>query len=530
MKTHKFRNALEKEQATNVSAIESEQHRSIAMDSMKHEINEQLMQLQIINKSFILGHTTNAFYIFDLIHSNIVLWNNDFGSINTLKVIDDDTILIFTNDHKAFSIQLKRLDELFVDQITIEKYEDAIKILQKNISYFKNKLHNVKFRKYLAILRDKWQNTDCEKSLEQFFDRFDEIILQLDNNDDVDESSDVFTPNKNPKTIESMSEKDNQHEFNNSEIVSDELYHSSEKLNATNVQLELKTLAEEQKVLRNLFFIYKSLKISKFNIRERYAEFFDNYDLHGIKKLLNSLQDMILKNDCDATEFEAKKTCAYIYLNYVKEDCLFSPESESFALDCILLVNSQDTVASNTQRCQHCNFPLTVSGTIANMKFTEKIELIVKRLYKRNENQRLFKIIDHIPAAMIILLKVIAVQYSNKSITEENEQFIIDLFFACIFLPEAAVKNSQIFHTYEFWKCLASRLLRLHNDKDIQCIRCRTFSKVSQVDPQFSYDNVFQQCLFFLPSVAALQLLNELANLIPSDQISRKFYVKCLLG
>lgn len=539
MKTHKFKNALEKEAATSASG-EAESGRIGRMESMKHEINEQLVHLQIINKSFILGHTSNAFYIFDLIHSNIVLWNNDFASINTLKVIDNDTIVIFTNDYKSYSIQLKRYDERFFDLIHLEQYENGIEMLQKHISYFKNKLHNGKFRKYLGILRDKWpiDSIDCEKPLDEFFQRFDEIcgaeqFLRSSKQDECDDGMDVFerkqSNNSQLRTIEAILDKEN--DLNNSE--NDESYQLNEKLNASNAQIqcELKTLAEEQKVLRNLFFIYKSLKISKFNIRERYAEFFDNYDLHGIKQLLNALQDMIMKNDCDATELEAKKTCAFIYLNYVKEDCLLSPESEGFALDCILLINSPDTVTCNTQRCQQCNFPLSVSGTVATIKYIEQMELIIKQLVRRNDTQRLFKIIEHIPVAMLILLKMWTMQHCHKSMSKENEQFIIDLFFACVHQPfDSIVQTCTTFHTYEFWKCLALRLLRLHDDMTIQCIRCRAFSKVNQVDAQFSYDNVFQQCLFFLTPLDALQLLNELSNLIPSGAIKKCFYLKCLLG
>lgn len=548
MKTHKFKNALEKEQATNIGDIQfdeqQQQHRN-RLDSMKHEINEQFVHLQIINKFFILGHTTNAFYIFDLIHSNIVLWNNDFGSINTLKVISDDTILIFTNDHKAFSIQLKRLDDIFFDTIIQKQYEDAIQLLQKHITYFKNKLYNVKFRKYLSVLRDKLHDSDSEKPLEHFFNGFDEMFLELSENEECELSNDVFpikhSNSLHPRTIESLAEKENQNKFNHTELCSsdnfsEELYHSNEKIDTPNdqIQFELKTFAEEQKVLQNLFFIYKSLKISKFKtMPNSYAEFFDKYDLHGIKRLLNALQDMILESDCDVTEFEAKKTCAYIYLNYVKENYLFSHESESFITDCLLLVNSQDNVTNHTQRCQHCNFPLTASGSMEHLKYTEKMELIVKRqVLKKEKLDSLYKIIDHIPAAMVILLKVIVAQYGNRSISDIE---ITDLFFACFHhqsecVLDSSVQSSEVFHSYDFWKSIFQSINRLHHDMTIKCIRCHEFSKVNCIDQQFSYDNVLNQCLYFLPPVTALTLLNELANMIPSDAISRKFYVKCLLN
>ncbi|XP_055307235.1 BLOC-2 complex member HPS5 homolog isoform X2 [Sitodiplosis mosellana] len=537
MKTHKFKNALEKKQATNFGDIPSYGKKKSRIDSMKPGINDQLIDLQIVNDFFVLGRSTEVFYIFDFIHSNIVLWNSDFGSINTIKVCDD-TIFIFTNDHKAYALQLKRLDELFFQLFDMEQFAHGIHLFQKNISYFKNKIYTKMFQKYIAILRNKWHDSDSENPLDDFFHRFDEMFFSMNKNEECTILTDNISSQNSNKShlsvFESVPEKDNQDKKKFTEkYYNDNLTEEfNEKIDTPNtqIQFELKEFAEEQKMLRNLFFIYKSLKISKFNIRERYAELFDNYDLRRIQQLLRALQDMILENEYGTTEFEAKKTCAYIYLNYVKDDCLVSHESESFIIDCLLLVNSQNNATNSTQRCQLCNFPLTVSGTLENLKFMEKVELVVSRLVRRNENHKLFRIIDEIPTVLIILLKIHAAQNCNRSISDID---ISDLFFSCVHLQyflHPIMQNSQLFHTYEFWKCLASRFILLHDEMAIQCIRCRAYSKVNCIDPEYSYDNVFHHCLLFLPPISVLMLLNELANLIPSDAISRKLYVKCLLN
>ncbi|XP_055307237.1 BLOC-2 complex member HPS5 homolog isoform X4 [Sitodiplosis mosellana] len=118
-------------------------------------------------------------------------------------------------------------------------------------------------------------------------------------------------------------------------------------------------------------------------------------------------------------------------------------------------------------------------------------------------------------------------------ICEYEDLLLVSNFTKCILcntITEEYKQNSQLFHTYEFWKCLASRFILLHDEMAIQCIRCRAYSKVNCIDPEYSYDNVFHHCLLFLPPISVLMLLNELANLIPSDAISRKLYVKCLLN
>lgn len=424
MKTHKFKMALENKQTINFNCIQSYEQNLSNVHSMRHEINEQLVDLQVISKSLVLGHTTNIFYIFDFIQSTIVLWNGGFGSIHTLKVCDD-TIFIFTTDHKAFSVKLKRLDDY----------------------------------------------------------------------------------------------PENEEKFDNIEEYHENVNYSIEQIDASDPQIEFESKNSTEDI-RNLFFIYKSLKTvgNDTNIfRERYAELFDNYDLNGIQQMLNALQDMILENEYGCTEFEAKKICAIIYLTYVSSNGLYLNDSESFIIDCLILVNSQNTVTNDTQRCQHCNFPLPLMPVKTDtLKFTEILIFFVRKLVNRNENEKVFKIIDEIPPAIMILLKVI---------TNFNENFdISNLYFQYFLHP-----NAHIFHTYDFSRLFLSRLILLHDEMVIECIRCRAHSKVSHIDSKYSYDNVLQHCLGFLSPLTILRLLNELANFIPSDAISRQFFVKCLL-
>lgn len=427
MKTHKFKMALENKQAINFNCIQSYEQDLSNVHSMRHEINEQLVNLQVISKSLVLGHTTNIFYIFDFIQSTIVLWFGGLGGIHTLKVCDD-TIFIFTNDHKAFSVKLKRLDDRPEDEDNYEKY-DNIEEYHENLKY----------------------------SIEQI---------------------DAPSPQ---------------------------------------IEFESKTCTED---IRNLFFIYKSLKTlgNDTNIfKERYAELFDNYDLDGIKQMLNALQDMILENEYGITEFEAKKICANIYLTYVNSNELFLHDSEGFVTDSLIRVNSQNTVTNATQRCQLCNFPLTLMPATTNtVKFTEILKFFIGKFVNRNEDERVFNIIDEIPTAMMILLEVINNFNGNFDIS--------NLYFHYFLHPDA-----HIFHTYDFARLFLSRLILLHDEMVIECVRCRAHSKVTHIDPKYQYDNVFQHCLGFLSPITILRLLNELANFIPANAISRKFFVKCLL-
>lgn len=453
LKTHKFKSIIESEPPIDIdfSTFDSkcDDH-----DFTKHQINEQLFDLQNLNRSLMVARTTNAFYIFDIERSSVVLWTNRFGNIHTIRAVNGEpnSFLLFTTDQKAYTFQLNRSEALFYE--TIDNKEQ--------------------YSNDTEIIYEEKRNHDTTS------------YINLDN-----KLKDLTLAEKKPIG-----------------------------------------LSEEDKILQNLFFIYKSLKVSKFNLKDRYAELFDAYDFHDIKKFLHFLQAMIVENDNDVTEIEAKKICAEIYLDYIKIDSIhdFSEEFETFILDCFVLVNAPVIEDCHVQRCDDCNFPLIVSKI--NLKHSNIAEKLVKKLIEYKKNEILFNVIVSVPATIGILLENLLTGSVHFETEFDN---IIDIFFACgsqTNIVQFSERCEQL-KTYNFWSEFFSRLIRLHNQNLIQCIRCKKTCKINfkliESEPFYSYNYAFNKCVHFMNGSVALQLCLNAAKHIPCNGIDRNFFIECLL-
>lgn len=292
-------------------------------------------------------------------------------------------------------------------------------------------------------------------------------------------------------------------------------------------------LSEEDRILQNLFCIYKSLRVSKFNLKDRYAELFDAYEFDDIKKFLNFLQVMIVENDNDVTEIEAKQICAEIYLDYIKVESIqnFSKEFETFILDCFILVNTTGNRDCHTQRCDACTFPLTVSKL--DIKYPNVAEVLVGKLLENKKKETLFDLIVSVPAALRILLRVVLAGTIHSHTEFDN---ISDLFFACG-NQEDIEQNIEICDqckTHNFWSEFFTRLIRLHTQNVIQCVRCKKMCPIDfqliQSDAFYSYNYAFNKCVHLISGSSALQLCSSAAKQIPCNGIDRNFFIECLLN
>lgn len=456
MKTHKFKSIVESEPPINID-FSTFEYKCDDNNFTKHQINEQLFDLQNLNRSLMLARTANAFYIFDIEHSSVVLWTNRFGNIHTIRAVNGESncFILFTTDQKAYTFQLNRSEELFYETIN-----------QDNKEQYSNET---------------------------------EIIY------------------------EEKRSQDNNGYFNLDNKLKD----------LTLAEKKSIGLSEEDKILQNLFFIYKSLKVSKFNLKDRYAELFDAYDFQDIKKFLQFLQVMIVENDNDVTEIEAKKICAEIYLDYIKSDSIhdFSKEFEASILDCFVLVNTTVNPDCHVQRCDECNFPLIVSKI--DLKYPHIAEIIVKKLIEHKKNDALFNVIVSVPAAFGILLRNLLDESFHCGTELDN---IIDIFFACGSQSdiEQNIEMCEQFKTYSFWSEFFTRLIRLHNQNLIQCIRCKKTCQIDfkliEFESFYSYNYAFNKCVHLINGSAALQLCSNAAKHIPCNGINRNFFIECLLN
>lgn len=454
LKTHKYKSIIESEPPIDIdfSPFDSKCDDN---DFSKHQINEQLFDLQSVNRSLMLARTSNAFYIFDIERSSVALWTNRFGNIHTIRAVNGESncFLLFTTDQKAYAFQLNRSEE-------------------------------------------------------------PPLYETIDNKDQYSNESEIIYEEKRSHVTTSYINLDNKLK------------------DLTLAETKPIGLSEEDKILQNLFFIYKSLKVSKFNLKDRYAELFDAYDFQEIKKFLQFLQVMIVENDNEVREIEAKKICAEIYLDYIKIDSIhdFSEEFETFILDCFVLVNAPVVEDCHVQRCDECNFPLIVSEI--NLKYSNIAEILVKKLIAYKKNEILFNVIVSVPATIGILLRNLLTGSVHTGTELDN---IIDILFACgsqTDIEQYSEKCEQ-FKTHSFWSEFFTRLIRLHNQNLMQCIRCKKECQIDfkliESEPFYSFKYAFNKCVHLINGSAALQLCSNAAKHIPSNGIDRNFFIECLL-
>lgn len=521
---------------------------------------DQLVNLQSIRKRFILGHTDDAFFVFDVRKSTAMLWNDEFGAIHTIKVIDEAsaecTIVVFTKDNRTFTFQMQRLDQLFGDLvINHELYEKAAQLLLDHLSYFKRKIGDGQFTFNYSMLRTKLETIGAESTvLNELRSNFDGLLSAKTIQEQLNDSRTVRMENGIYMIRDKASVTGNANvEYSmaddieeNGSDANEPLVIPNRKTNPPNRrQIAPTQLSDDEKVLQNLFLIYKSLKWSNLNLVERYADVFDRFDVPGIAQVLSKLEIVILENDPGVSEKEAKRNCARMFLSYFNETNLTELEEFSFdfVIDCFILVNANThNDDKHLPHCQRCTFPLVMDVDPTLLKYKSLGEKIVEFLWLNKEKERLARIVMAVPGVMLITLKLLLDQKFDSSVPTasplngNDKETIADMVFACGDKRqlEQCVEKYGWFRSTEFWNKFIERLIRMRAQQLSKCTHCghdQCISSLSLIAAKsfYTYDYVFNVCADYLNGLTALQLCTKYSRHIPCDALSKSFYLKCLL-
>lgn len=521
---------------------------------------DQLVNLQPIRNRFIFGHTADAFFVFDMQKSNVVLWNDEFGAIHTIKVIDqandECTIVVFTKDNRTFTFQMLRLDQLFRDLVmNHELYEKAAELLLDHLNYFKRKIGDGKFAFSYSMLRIKLESIGAESTvLSELQSNFDGLLSAKAMQEQLGDSRTFRMENgiymirdkasvaANTITDYSMVDGSGEEDCGDG---NEPLVIPRRKPNRRHIApLQL---SDEEKVLQNLFLIYKSLKWSNLNMVERYSDVFDRFDISGIAKVLSQLEMVIVENDPGVSEKEAKRNCARMFLSYFNETSL--PEldeiSFDFVIESFILVNTivyDDDMQS--KHCQRCTFPLVVDAAPVSFKYKSLGEKIIKFLWLNNQKERLAHILLAVPNVMLITLKLMldekfgtnASAAMPSQLNGNDKETIADMLFVCGDQRqlEQCVERYGWFRSTEFWNKFIERVIRMRAQQLAKCAQCGHDQRIDSLrfiaEKQFyTYDYVFNVCADYLNGLTALQLCTKYSRHIPCDALSKSFYLKCLL-
>lgn len=527
------------------------------------QLIDQLVNLQPIRNRFIFGHTADAFFVFDMRKSSVVLWNDEFGEIHTIKVIDDAkdecTIVVFTKDNRTFTLQMLRLDQLFGDLvINHELYEKAAELLLDHLNYFKRKIGDGKFAFSYSMLRAKLESIGTESTvLSELRSNFDGMLSAKATQEQLSDSRTVRMENGiymirdkasvAAKTITGVSMADGSGEEDCGDG-NEPLVVPSRKPNPLNRRhIAPLQLSDDEKILQNLFLIYKSLKWSNLNLVERYADVFDRFDIPGIAKVLSQLEMVILENDPGVSEKEAKRNCARMFLSYFNEASLPELDEISFdyVIECFVLVNTiahdDDTQSAH---CQRCKFPLVVDAAPVSLKYQSLGEKIIEFLWLNNRKERLAHMVMAVPGVMFITLKLMLDDKFESSasaampsqLNGNDKETIADMIFVCGDQRqlEKCVERYGWFRSTEFWNKFIERMIRMRAQQLAKCAQCGHDQRIVSLrfiaEKRFyTYDYVFNVCADYLNGLTALQLCTKYSRHIPCDALSKGFYLKCLL-
>lgn len=549
IQTHKFKLILNSKQRKNVRGSIAE---SIDEVAPNHQISSHLVNLQPINGFLVVGHTGNAFYVFDLFRSDVILWNDTFGTIQSIKVVGRDTILVFTTDYFVYQCRLMQLDRIFYELIKSESFTEGTQLLLDNLEYFMGKIDDLPFRYYYSILYNRILNeTEHEQLLNDLQENFGTLLTEK-------YGENLKIENFNVTTLRPVNElyKADKIEADAMQLsIFDSVAKSSIDLVDTNDiqmsyddeivvpstrpsrKIEHKSLTEDEKIVQNLFFIYKSLRVSNIDLSERYSDVFDQHDLSGIVKLLKSLEDMILDNDRNVSKMEAKQHCAQMYVNYVKLDSIDSMNNDAkeFLLKCFYLSNFN--VNGMVCRCEECEFP--INADIGALKHQVLAGQFIRYFVKLNRYSDLWHLLDKVPSAISLGVRILLDMQDDEisNISEEDFDILVNMVIVCANTTQFdhLIREYPPLRTYRFLSKFFAKVNVLLLDRNVQCIRCKTIGQIdthvmSQRTMLYSHDYVLNICADYLDGLCALEICANAYNRIPSDAISNKFYLKCLLS
>lgn len=528
--------------------------------------------MQPILNRYIFAYTDTCFYVFDLKLSTIILWNDEFQQIDRIKVINSNSIVIFTKDCKIFMFQVHQLNEVFLDLLSREQFVESAELILKNAEYFKQKVGDRNFLLNYSILKSQLEYvTESVELLTRLTSTFDDLVKarfkqaheneekktnELPNGKKLD-SGVYLVDNSYAAVVKSKkhnSHYDDKIDFIDDhgdceEIVADWGKHKS---NVKQVQIEAlakienKQLSEDEKIARNLFFIYKSWKMSNCDSSDRYAHIFDRYDLSGVRGLLACLEKLILENDRRITELEAKQHCAQMYLNYLNPEIIWTldDESRNYILGCFLLLNVQSDkdIERRSKCCSSCNFPLIVE--MYALKHEKIGKNLIKFFWSNGKQEKCYDIVRKVPFVLNLILEITINEkidsgrslFDNGSETNSNPS-ICDVFFACANRTQfEKFLQMKPFQTTVFWDKYLERLTQLRHMAQITCTSCQQVNYVELnralgvTKSFYTYDYVFNQCADHLKGLNSLQLCKKYAKLIPCDALGKTFYLKCLLN
>lgn len=543
IQTHKFKSALKS--CRFVSLLDQTEEEKVP----SAQLMDQLFSLQPIQSRFVIAQSETSFFIFDMVQSTAFAWNDELGPIQSVKVVEDkgaDTIVVFSKGGHVVELQFMRLESFFVDLVeNQEAFVAAACFLLDHLEYFKQHFAKPKaIPHYKAMIERLDGDCDAKTLVKKLRTEFDELIKSCAQSSEADErnirlESGMYVIDNScaRSTYANVLAQNNEPEsVSEDEAIVDE---AVVKVKSSRMQhINTNPFTENDRMLQNLFFVYKSLKMSNLSLVDRYAEVFDRYDIEGISDLLGQLERLIVENEREMDASEAKQYCARMFLNYFKPELFpeLNEASVDFVIESFIVSNRNERSEKATARCLSCRFPLVVDVT--TLRYKAIGESVVKYLWLHDQKQRCMDIVSAVPAALAIILRMLLNEAFGATAQGDwsARNAVTRTLFACGDKKQLkqAIDAYPWLRSTEFWSDFLDRLHDLRADQRIVCIKCGEENemklKFNVAKSFYTYDFAFNSCAECLSGLSALQLCRKYSQHIPSDALTKNFYLKCLLN
>lgn len=560
-----------------------------------------LHRLQPIFGQFIFSYNRNGFYIFDPSRTTIVMWNDQIRDIQTVRIVNGCTLIIFTNHGQVFSINCRSLEDGFVDMLNEQQLEDCVRLLMLNQSYFKELCltqgyvtNIVKLKNLLEAKEEVDLSDECNQLLSEFVSLVDpDEVPAIGENSVIRHENGVFSvdnvyssniryknslsANISDDNIKTVLLSASRNIFNKLNIFNesttdstlatrhdthstddalpiiipyqniDTSSHDPDEIVASNFirtrrvaqSTNNTSLSNEDKMLQNLYMIYKSSRISGMPLVERYAYIFDQYDCVAIRELLRKLANTMQTNNIDTVT--ANMHCYEMYFNYLNPDllCEFDEAMRQYVIDGFIMLNQPGDEETCVQRCTNCQYPIYVAAGLRAKHFEELGTCIFKYFWTRNQLDRCYELVTIVPWMLELCGKFRLQTLTSDASDPVNVQTLKHVFASgSSALLQIGIDQTDGF-TLTLWDKYFALMIMLHTDGRMHCPQqCQPDEATAavNVDTDQLLENDFYSWQRFLDGMVqairgrnSIALIRKYAGQIDAQVVPKEFYLKCLL-
>jgi Hermansky-Pudlak syndrome 5 protein len=542
----------------------------------------QFTKLYKICHNYLLTHNETSFYIIDPTTSSILLWNNQFANIESVKVAGNNLLYIFTKTNNVFRLRIVPIEQEVFAQLYAGKYVEAATLIRQHLSYFeeKSKYFSEKERSVLNRMQQALENLDGE--YDELVPMFSQIrcddnneiaipasqmengIYILENNvykqpspinnnrnagdpaDVADGKSVLSNLDKNLKdalisVVRGSSYGKNIQQFVSFQSVSDEaddMQSGKVPFMPRNFDVDLLNetvpIVSMKRVPNILLDASSGISEEEKTVRDLYLiyrssqisnlNFFDRYaaifDEFDTATIIRLLRalEQFMLKNGD---MDAQKNGTKIYFDYLRPELIWELEEmeRQFIKDGFILLNATTDAFIS---CQNCKFPVKSSATCL---YPEIGTVLLQFYWSRQDAETCWQLARAIPFLLQQMLKF----YSQKS--NENQSKLVAL---SINMGKQVLFNKAVeCFDANSWQDAFTYFHRTLAKKTIQCFFC---DKLTEIDDNFfesdrifyTWNHFLENAVNFLDTHFLFDLLKLYSSVIPRDEISRYLYLKCL--